>query len=57
MNRIGGSNLSFIGSLDDAIGASFSLSSATLTDAGIGPTPDDPVIVTCGGLYLARRGS
>jgi len=57
MNLIGGAKRSVIGAVDDVIGASFSHKSTVVTDDDIGPTPDDPVIVTCGALYRARRGS
>lgn len=57
MNLSGGPNRSDIGSVDKVIGNSFSSSSAAETEARIGPTPDDPVRVTCGALYRARRGS
>ena len=46
MNRIGAPSCSLSGSVDEVIGASFSPISATLTEAGIGPTPEEPVIVT-----------
>ena len=39
------------------IGESLSHSSVVVTDEGSGPTPDEPVIVTCGALYRASRGS
>src|SRR5216683_2006447 len=57
MNLIGGPKTSVIGAVDDVIGASFSHNSTVVTDAAIGPTPDDPVIVTCGALYRASLGS
>jgi hypothetical protein len=50
MNRIGGPKRSVIGSVLDVMGANFSRSSALDTEAGIGPTPEDPAIVTCGAL-------
>jgi molybdopterin-biosynthesis enzyme MoeA-like protein len=50
MNLIGGPNRSVIDGVLEAIGASFSDSSTVVTDPGIGPTPDDPVIVTWGAL-------
>ena len=50
MNLIGGPKTSVIGAVDDVIGASFSHNSTVVTDDDIGPTPDDPVIVTCGAL-------
>jgi len=40
-----------IGAVSRVIGSSFSLISSTLTEGGIGPAPDDPVSVMCGGLY------
>jgi len=39
------------------IGSSFSRISSTLTEGGIGPAPDDPVSVRCGGLYRDSFGS
>lgn len=57
MNLIGSPNESVIGAVEDVIGESFSHSSTVVTDDDMGPTPDDPVIVTCGALYRASRGS
>src|SRR6185295_16090044 len=57
MNLIGGPKRRVIGSVVEVTGVSQSHNSTGVTDAGIGPTPDDPVIVTCGALYRASRGS
>jgi hypothetical protein len=50
-------NFNTNGGVEVTMGASFSHSSVTVVCAGSGPAPDDPVIVTCGALYLASRGS
>ena len=57
MKRIGlpASSESF--GVDAVIGASLCHSSLAVTDEGSGPTPDEPVTVTWGALYLASRGS
>src|SRR5215207_1344046 len=57
INRIGAPNCSDSGAVADATAESFSRSSSTGTDPGIGPTPDDPASVRCGALYRASRGS
>lgn len=57
MKRSGGPNRSDSGAVDDATGASFSSNCEAVNEGGIGPAPEDPVSVTCGALYRARRGS
>ena len=57
MNLSGGPKRSDIGLDDATIGSRRARSRSTLTEAGIGPTPDEPVIVMCGGLYRASFGS
>jgi hypothetical protein len=57
MNRIGAPKGSTNGAVDDAIGSSASRSRSTDIDGLIGPTPDDPAIVTCGGAVAASFGS
>ena len=39
------------------IGSMLSRRSSTGVPSGSGPTPDEPTIVTCGGVPAARRGS
>jgi hypothetical protein len=50
MNLCGGRNESVIGAVSRVIGSSFSRISSTLIEGGIGPAPDEPVIVRWGGL-------
>jgi hypothetical protein len=57
MNLMGGPKRSIIGAVVETIGSSLARISAAVTEDGIGPTPDDPVIVTCGALYRESRGS
>ena len=46
MNLIGGPKRSVIGAVVDAMGASVSHRSPVVTEAAIGPTPEEPVMVT-----------
>ena len=57
MNRWGGRNERVIGAVSRVIGSSFCLISSTPTEGGIGPAPEDPVSVRCGGLYRDSLGS
>jgi len=57
MNLCAGWNESVMGAVSRVIGSSFSRISSTLTEGGIGPAPDDPVRVRCGGLYRDSFGS
>jgi len=40
-----------IGGVSLVIGSSFACISSTVTDGGMGPAPDDPARVMCGGRY------
>ncbi len=57
MKRCGAPNERVMGAVSRAMGSSVSRISSTLTEGGIGPAPDDPVRVMCGGLYLDSFGS
>ena len=57
LNPCGGCDGGGIGAVSPTIGASFARISSTLTEGGIGPAPDDPVRVRCGGLYRDSRVS
>jgi len=50
MNRCGGWKRSVIGAVSSAIDSSLSRITSTSIEGGIGPTPDEPVSVMCGGL-------
>ena len=57
MKRCGRSNRIVIGAVSRVIGSMRSRRSSTGVPSGNGPTPDDPTIVTCGGVPAASRGS
>ena len=57
MNRIGAPSRAVIGDVDLAMGASAASMSSRGTVSGMGPTPDDPVIVMCGTDVFASRRS
>src|SRR4051812_2972578 len=57
MNRCAGPKARVIGAVVAAIGSRAFFMSSSATDGGIGPAPEDPVSVRCGGLYFASFGS
>jgi hypothetical protein len=57
MNLCEGWNERVIGAVSRVIGSNLSRISSTLIEGGIGPAPDDPVSVMCGGLYRESLGS
>ena len=57
MNRIGAATWSVSGGVVAAIGASAARSSSIVVRPSIGPIPDDPTNVMCGGSIAASLGS
>ena len=57
MKRIGGSSSTVIGGVEAATGSSAARSSASVVSGEIGPIPDEPLIVMCGGSSATIRGS
>ena len=57
MNRIGGPRRATMGAVDSAMGLSAVSSCSSGVLSGMGPTPDDPVIVMCGTDVFASRRS
>jgi hypothetical protein len=53
MKSCGGPNDSVIGAVEAVIGCSFARISSMSADGGMGPAPEEPVSVICGGLYRA----
>ena len=57
MNRTGAPSANVRGGVDAAMSASAARNSSTDVPGAIGPAPDDPITVMCGGIIRASFGS